>query len=172
MKKTLSFLLVICLFASMATGVYAAGSPKPNPVVPQTIEVIVTDDAKVDVEKGTYPIESTIPAESVKQVAVNQADKLLGEEDAAAFKAAYEEAMAMDDCKVYKCFWLYVDEDLAGEEFKGVSVSSALAIKFSCPGKDVKFFVNGNEMKVIHEKGASYVAILTETGTVTITCAK
>ena len=172
MKKTLSFIIVIAISLSLCIPAFAVGSPQPNPTIPQPVDVFITDDAKVDVEKGTYPIENSIPAAAVKQVAVNQAEKFLSEEDAESFKAAYEEAMAMDDCKVYKCFWLYVDEAFITESFKGVSKESALVISFTCPGEDVKAYVNGNEMKVIHEEGNSYIAILTETGTVTITCAK
>ena len=171
MKKSLSFVIVLAVMMSLCVSAFAADSPKPDPAPTQKGGIEITDASKVDVEKGTYPVNGTFPSKALKTVAINQAEKLLSEEDGKAFKAAYEEAQAMEDCKVYKCYWMYVDEELA-DGFKGVSSSSALAIKFTCPGKDVRFLVNGNEMQVISKGGSSYIAIVTETGTVTITCEK
>lgn len=165
MKKFLSFAIVIMLMMGLCVSAFAAGSPQPQPTDPQTEPIVIIDPSNPEQN-------ITIPANAVKMVTIDKADILLNEEDAKTFKAAYEDAQKLEDVKVYKCYWLYVDEKLAGKDFKGIDENNVLPFKFTCPGEDVKLFVNNHEMKVVHDRGISYIAHLTETGTVTITCAK
>ena len=166
MKKFLSFVIVLVMLMSLTVTAFAAGSPTVGPGGGDNGDIAVVDPSNPDGPKVV------IPAKAIKTVTIDQADKLLSAEDAKAFKAAYDEAMAMEDCKVYKCFWLFIDEELVGEDFPGISENCALAYKFSCPGEGVKLYVNGNEMKTVKENGKSYTAYLTELGAVTITCEK
>lgn len=182
MKRILSAVIVLAVIMGFCVSAFAASPDVPNGKSPVSKPVNVQVDdggvialtavSKVDLEKGTYQIIGTIPANALKTVAIDKADKLLDEEDAKAFKAAYEDAQKLKGRKVYKCYWLDIDEELAGKEFKGVGKDNALALKFTCPGDDVKFAVNGNEMDVIAGSGDSYTAIATETGAVVISCAE
>ena len=168
MKKVISLILLPTLILSLGASAFAAGSPKkdPSPYYPVTpkdkesFEVIEGDD--VD------GVKMTVPVEAIKITLIENADKELSEEDAAAFKAAYEEVKKIQDALVVKFFWLDVDADLAGEDFTGLDAKNALVYTFECDGENVRVLLNGKEVKVIDRGNGTYSAILSELGAVAV----
>ena len=170
MKKIIAIALALACVLSLSVCAFAAGSPiyRPDPVAPKEDDGWdITDDGKVDVEKGDVPVHTTIPKDAVKTIAIDKATEELSEEDAAAFQAAYDAVKDLKDVSVFKFFWLIVDEEKAGLK---ISAEDALVYCFSCPGENVKVTVNGKDMKVVDNGDGKYTASLTETGAVAILC--
>ena len=166
MKKILAIILAVAAVLSIGAVAFAVSSPVPAPAgVSAKATYDIADPAEV--KDTDIPVKSTIPAEAVKTTAIDKADSL-SEEDAAAFKAAYEEIQNLKDGKVYKFFWLAIDEEAAGEDFEGLDEDNALVYRFTCPGENVRVTVNGKEMTVVDFGSSKYAALLTEAGAVAI----
>lgn len=163
MKKILAIILAVAAVLSIGAVAFAVSSPVPNPAPVAPTE----KETEFEVADADGETKSTIPAEAVKTTAIDKADSL-SEEDAAAFKAAYEEIQNLKDGKVYKFFWLAIDEEAAGEGFEGLGEDNALLYKFTCPGENVRVTVNSKEMKVENTEDNKYVAYLTEAGAVAV----
>ena len=171
MKKVISLILLLTLILSLGASAFAAGSPKKepyNPVTPKKNTFDITDDDKVDVDKKDVPVEYRIPAEAVIVTLVENADEALSKEDAAAFKAAYEEVKKIQDALVVNFFWVDIDADLAGDDFTGLDAQNALVYTFECEGENVRVLLNGKEVKVIDRGNGVYSAILPEAGAVAV----
>ena len=169
MKKVISLILLLTLIMSLGASAFAAGSPKKDPpVTPVKATFDITEVDKVDVDKKEIPVKYRIPAEAVIVTLVENADEALNKEDAAAFKAAYEEVKKIQDALVVNFFWVDVDADLAGDDFTGLDAQNALVYTFECEGENVRVLLNGKEVKVIDRGNGLYSAILPEAGAVTV----
>lgn len=163
MKKILAIILAVAAVLSVGAIAFAVSSPVPNPAPVGPGE----NETAFEIADADGETKSTVPVEAVKATAIDKADTL-SEEDAAAFKAAYEEIQNLKDGKVYRFFWLAIDEEAAGEDFEGLSEGNALVYKFTCPGENVRVTVNSKEMKVESLGSNKYKAFLTETGAVAV----
>ncbi len=162
MKKFLAIILAITAVLSIGAVAFAVSSPAPNPA-----PVIVEEESEFEIADAEGADVAVLPAKAIETTAIDKADSL-SEEDAAAFKAAYEEIQNLKDGKVYKFFWLAINEEAAGEDFQGLSEDNSLVYKFTCPGENVRVAVNGKDMKVENVSGSKYKSFLTETGAVAI----
>ena len=169
MKKVISLILLLTLILSLGASAFAAGSPKKDPpVTPVKATFDITEVEKVDADKKIIPVKYRIPAEAVIVTLVENADEALSKEDAAAFKAAYEEVKKIQDALVVNFFWVDVDADLAGDDFTGLDAQNALVYTFECEGENVRVLLNGKEVKVIDRGNGVYSAILPEAGAVAV----
>lgn len=108
-------------------------------------------------------VVAEVPASSVAEIAVGQADKL-DDADKEAFLAAYEDAKAVEGKVVKYFYWIAMPEELEGVDF------AWMRYDFKCAGENVEVTVNGNPMEVVHVDGVDYYAKLTEFGAVAIMC--
>lgn len=162
MKKFLAIILAVAAVLSIGAVAFAVSSPAPNPA-----PVIVEEESGFEIADAEGTDIAVLPAKAVETTAIDKADSL-SEEDAKAFKEAYEEIQNLKDGKVYKFFWLAINEEAAGEDFQGLSEDNSLVYKFTCPGENVRVTVNSKEMKVDDLGDNKYKAFLTETGAVAI----
>ncbi len=171
MKKF--FALVLALAVVLSLGVTAfAGSSGGGSSSGSTVDLgwgefttatAPAKDAVYDVYDENDKVIAEVPASSVAQIAIGQADKL-DDADKEAFLAEYEKAQAVEGKVVKYFYWIGMPEELEGVDF------AWMRYDFKCAGENVEVTVNGNPMEVVHVDGVDYYAKLTEFGAVAIMC--
>lgn len=168
MKKFLALVLAFAVVCSFGITAFAG-----SPVAPISSPVYTTqypdvpDASGLDVCKMVDDkVKVSVPTEEVILLSVGEAGAL-GDEDKAAFLAAYDAVKEIKDAVVVYFFWLDIPENYK----TGVGIEDYIKLGFKCPGENVRVTVNGNEMEVVAlEEANSYFAKLTETGAVAILC--
>ena len=172
MKKILAFALALTLILSLGVSAFAEGespskdssSGTTSSALPVT-KGLANDGSGMAVCNASDDVIDTVPSSKVVRIGVGQAGILAAESKDALIKA-FGEVKSVTDKLVMYLFWLNTNGYTAPEGFKYYK------LPFTCAGENVKVTVNGKDMEVVHEDGASYFAKLTELGVVCITCDK
>ena len=170
MKKILAFALALTLILSLGVSAFAA-SPTPTTTSETTTSALpvtkglASDGSGLAVCNASDDVIDTVPSSKVVRIGVGQAGILAAESKDALIKA-FGEAKSVTDKLVMYLFWLNTNGYTEPDGFKYYK------LPFICSGENVKVTVNGKDMEVVHEDGASYFAKLTELGVVCITCDK
>ena len=151
-------LLALILVCSLCVSAFAADSPgkeESSSTTTAALPVIATEEEEEEKfeirDSATDEVKKVLTRDQVNMIPVGEADKL-SDADKEAFLAAYEDSKAVEGVVVKDFFWF----DLKGENLEE---GYYVRFPFSCAGENVKLFVNGKEMEVVHVKGIEYYAI-------------
>lgn len=172
MRKILAFVLVFAMVLSISVVAFAdslpaaqgdssedeGGSPTKS-VAPQDGET----DPYYRIFNDKDELINRVPVRRVTKIGAGSVSKL-EQKDADALLKAQDEAKNNKDEKVRYLYWLDIPEEYKTDDF------AYMEYPFVCSGENVKFFVNGNAMEVVHVAGFQYIAKMTEFGVVKITC--
>ena len=164
MKRIISFGLVLMLILSLGITVLGAGSPTSGSTSGSTTSAQPQATARgMDLFDSNDNRIATVPAGSIRKISVANANRL-GEEDRAAFLAAYEEARSIEGRVVKYFYWLDIPEKYKTDDFSYANYI------FTCTGSNGSVQVNGKDMEVEMIGRNKYCARLTEFGSLAILC--
>ncbi len=169
MRKILSVVLALAMVASFGVLAFAEGSPVTEtgsttteaatdtaaadgvvaaPAVEANEVVAVPEIIEVTNEAGEAAVVTITPISDIES---------LSEEDQEAFKAAYEEAMAVEDAVVEYFFWISAED----------TAVFPVTVKFACENEVVAVTCNGAECEFTAAEG-NYSAVIPEAGAVAV----
>ncbi len=172
MKKVFALVLAFALVLSMGVVAFAA----PSPTTPtgggnkdlgwgEFTTRVAPDKKGMEIYGADGKVIAVVEGDDLVQLPIGEASKL-DAEDEEAFKAAYEEAEAVEGKVVKYFYWVDVPEKYKTDGFAWARYD------FKCAGENVEVTVNGKPMEVVHVDGVDYYAKLTEFGAVAIMCDK